>query len=460
MTRTLKATAIAAIASLALAAPAAAKKFEVTARTDPAPDGCTTQECSLREAVLAANARSGPDRVVLPKRKTYNLSIDNSIPPGEDEAAEGDLDITDTLRVTHPGKGRAKVDANGIDRVFELFEGGSTIWKRIVVTGGVAPPNPASDGGGGIRATDSDVTLRRSSVLRNLTEADFGGGIELVGDAGLAARRSAISYNRSAEDSGAVEAGAGPISIARSKLVGNVASASGGALYLDTEEPVRIIRSTIADNQAQNGPGGGIDLNNGTLSVQGSTIAGNSTTSNGGGIVSFGELTVVNSTVAGNRADVNGGGIFSQGDASLNAVTTVRNSAGEDGGGLLYAAGGPGFAVANSLVALNSAGDFGDDCTGEPFYSRGHNLLGTDADCNGFDAEGDFANPNPKIGQLKNNGGLTQTVKLKKGSPAINNADKQSAPNKDQRGEKRGRKPDIGAYERIKKNKKGGKGRN
>ena len=53
------------------------------------------------------------------------------------------------------------------------------------------------------------------------------------------------------------------------------------------------------------------------------------------------------------------------------------------------------------------------------------------------------------------NGGPTQTVALKKGSPAINKADKQSAPNKDQRGEKRGKKPDIGAYERIKKKKKG-----
>ena len=103
-------------------------------------------------------------------------------------------------------------------------------------------------------------------------------------------------------------------------------------------------------------------------------------------------------------------------------------------------------------MALNSAASVAATAGGpDDFDSGGHNLLSDDADCAGFDAEGDIEDSNPKLGQLKDNGGLTQTVKLKKGSPAINNADKQSAPNKDQRGEKRGNKPDIGAYERIKK---------
>jgi len=55
---------------------------------------------------------------------------------------------------------------------------------------------------------------------------------------------------------------------------------------------------------------------------------------------------------------------------------------------------------------------------------------------------------NPRIGKLRRNGGPTRAVALRKRSPAINNASRRTAPNRDQRGERRGRKKDIGAYER------------
>jgi hypothetical protein len=54
----------------------------------------------------------------------------------------------------------------------------------------------------------------------------------------------------------------------------------------------------------------------------------------------------------------------------------------------------------------------------------------------------------PKIGALAKNGGPTQTIALKKHSPAIGNANRHTAPERDQRGKKRDRRPDIGAFER------------
>jgi hypothetical protein len=54
---------------------------------------------------------------------------------------------------------------------------------------------------------------------------------------------------------------------------------------------------------------------------------------------------------------------------------------------------------------------------------------------------------NPKIGVLKSHGGPTQTIALLKGSPAIGRAG-QTAPSRDQRGHRRDRHPDIGAFER------------
>ena len=53
----------------------------------------------------------------------------------------------------------------------------------------------------------------------------------------------------------------------------------------------------------------------------------------------------------------------------------------------------------------------------------------------------------PKLGSLKRNGGPTATIARKKGSPAIGNAGG-DAPGKDQRGQKRDKNPDIGAFER------------
>jgi hypothetical protein len=89
-----------------------------------------------------------------------------------------------------------------------------------------------------------------------------------------------------------------------------------------------------------------------------------------------------------------------------------------------------------------------NDCEGETFTSLGNNLLSTKLECDGFTQPTDLERANPKIGTLKNNGGPTKTVELKRGSAAIGKAHKPSAPNRDQRGGKRDNQPDIGAFER------------
>ena len=106
-----------------LAASAAqARTYQVTERTDHKPDGCSAAECTLREAVIAANRHRGADTIVLPSRKRYELALAST---GEDKAANGDLDITSgPLTIVHPGRGTATIDANRTDRVFDI--GGAT----------------------------------------------------------------------------------------------------------------------------------------------------------------------------------------------------------------------------------------------------------------------------------------------------------------------------------------------
>ena len=100
------------------------------------------------------------------------------------------------------------------------------------------------------------------------------------------------------------------------------------------------------------------------------------------------------------------------------------------------------------MIALNEAAGLGDDCHGQ-FDSLGHNVLSTTGDCLGFDGPADLVAPDPGLGSLGSHGGPTKTIPLKAGSPAIGHAKRSSAPRRDQRGQKRDRHPDGGAFERT-----------
>jgi hypothetical protein len=89
------------------------------------------------------------------------------------------------------------------------------------------------------------------------------------------------------------------------------------------------------------------------------------------------------------------------------------------------------------------------------YVSAGHNLGGTH-DC-GLTRSSDQENVNPRLGQLQDNGGPTDTLALKPRSRAIDHASPMplgsgvtACPKADQRGVKRpqGRRCDIGAFER------------
>jgi hypothetical protein len=234
----------------------------------------------------------------------------------------------------------------------------------------------------------------------------------------------------------------------------------------DAPENVVIEDSTISKNSTTVREAGGIGIYSGKARITNSTISKNKANppalaGEGGGIVVEGKATLTNVTVAGNSANDFGGGIeaMNGGQIELNAATVAYNKADsdDDGGG---GAGGIGefnggsVVLSNSLVAGNSsANGVGPDCSPADaggILSAGHNLVADTADCSLDQAQGDLFDlplSKVKIGKLAKNGGPTQTVALKNGSKAIGHAGN-DAPPKDQRGVKRDKHPDIGAYER------------
>ena len=462
---------------VAVATAAFANTYVANKTSDHAPNGCTHSDCTLREAVTKANNHLGPDTVALRGGKTYNLGLDN-LSGEEDANATGDLDVLRSLTIRSSNKKLATVDANGIDRVFEVGASApvSATFKRVKVRGGNA--SDSSEHGGGIDSEyGGTLKLIKSKVVGNRTNSE-GGGIAADGGT-LKVIRSVIAHNSATDPSqnaGGIEGEPGStqnevISISRSRIVDNHAGANGGGIYAYKRLTIdhstlsgntsgeaggaiynygtaTITKSTIAGNRANTGVGGGIHNAAGTLILKSSTLSGNVAANNDGGAVeNYDKATLVNDTITKNHAEGHGGGVASDSvkPTKLNSVTVARNSAGSAGGGI----DGTPFTVSNSLIALNSSSGLAPDCHPAPtIVSAGHNLIGDTKDCSGVfgGATHDVTNVNPRIAQLSDNGGPTKTIALRRHSSAINHAGS-DAPSRDQRGAKR-HNPDIGAYER------------
>ena len=100
---------IAGIATLA-AEPELAFDFVPTRYDDPVPDGCLPADCSLREAVIDANAAADSDRILL-SAGVYAIDLAGS---GENAAATGDLDILQDTEIVGVAAGLTILDAAGL----------------------------------------------------------------------------------------------------------------------------------------------------------------------------------------------------------------------------------------------------------------------------------------------------------------------------------------------------------
>jgi hypothetical protein len=388
-----------AVALFAGDAAAAGKTYSPNRTGDHVPNGCTRADCTLREAVIAANAHPGRDTILL-ARKTYDLSIPRT---GEGDPSSGDLDVTDALVIKHEGKGRAVIDANHIDRVLHVVTSNSdryTDLVKVVVRGG------------------------RTTL--------WGGGI-MVGNGIIGLTNSVVTDNRAAYEGGGIFAAlpAAELELVTSTVKGNRADQDGGGISSHVETKIRA--STISGN----------------------TVTYNNPYAGGGGIFFSApadtHLKLSNDTVANNRVRGTGGGILTYGSGRLNNLTVARNVADSDndGTGLGGGIAGGMLEVGNSIVALNKYGNGNvSDCSGT-YDSFGRNLLTNNSvGCAGFQDPPNIVTGDPRLGGLADNGGPTETIALRRHSPAINRALKSSAEKRDQRGHPRGEHPDIGSFER------------
>jgi CSLREA domain-containing protein len=383
-------SAVAVCALLLTPGSAGAASFVVNSLNDGTPDGCQTTPdgCTLREAITAANGNGSLET------DQIGFSVTGTIP-----LTDGLPSITTSTTITGPSPAELQVIGNTISPADGMF--------------GVNVPLGQS------------VRIEQIRIASARAFGFLGGGIGMSG-AGTLELDSVWFFDNSATSGGAVGYSAGTTTITNSLFSNNRADPPpmmgdgfAGAISGNGAGHANVINSTFTNNSAKQF-GGAIHIGSGaSLTVNSSTIVGNTANSD-------------------NNATGNGGGI-------------VRNSS----------AGAA--TIANTLLAGNTVGPGspGTDgqCSGS-FTSQGYNLRSAaDPLCAGFTATGDFVNANPLLGTLGANGGSTLTIPLLTGSPAINAGNPApvggafpACPITDQRGRPRGGDAgicDIGALERL-----------
>ena len=361
--------------------------FTVNTNLDNENDGCAVNNCTLREAISDARNTPQPDTINFAPKVIGTITL-----------TDGQLVVDSDITIVGPGARNLAVSGNNSDRVF------------LIAT-------PLL--GGDITVNISGLTIKDGFAKPILL------GSTLLGDGGGILNGALLG----------LLSGTSTLNLSEVSVSGNQATTLGGGIATRLDARTNITRSLISNNTCNatlpvlgsDVGGGGISNIGSVTTVSNSTITNNSSLVAGGGILNAaGTVNLTNNTISNNRSTLAGGGVVSTvGVVLLNlGVTNVRNTI---------------IANNNDLLATNI---LGRDVVGVlgSFNSLGNNLIGSN-----FGAEVNFAasvfvglNPqpnvnldlvggiavgnqiiDPRLGNLQNNGGLTNTRLPFVGSPAI-----------------------------------------
>lgn len=369
--------------------------------------------------------------------------------------------------------------------------GGICLGRGSVALNGVEFKTNVAHGSGGAVAMkdngeDSNMTIESNSIFTDNLAA-IGGGDIFMNRANrnidMQVKSASFNHNEGASgDGGVIYNDNADITMSDVTMVGsgNPLAYRGGAIYNKGDFADMSIINSSMQSFSVDASGGAVYNAGGNLTIENSTIQGNTAAENGGGVyseanltiqksyvgnniavngggmqIAGGSLSLINSTVGNNQATSgNGGGLLlsaaSEGNQIL-ASTIAFNTAGSAGGGMLLSTGSS-VNISSTIVASNQAQTAGADCDNQGSFSGiGFNLFGDSNGCGEEFHNTDLRDVSAGLGTLDLHGGPTLNFALLANSPAINKGFSQLKT--DQRGVTRpqGEKEDIGAYERQNK---------
>ncbi len=327
--------------------------FTVVTGGDAGSGTCTAGQCTLRDAVIAANGSAGADEIRFHPSVTGTISL---------TAAGGELQVTDPVSIIGPGAGQLTVQADAAATEFRVMDvlpgGGDVAIEGLTLTGG----RVLSEAGGAIRFQSTDtLTIRSSTITGN--QAANGGGIYSLYEGNVVITDSSVSGNTAVYGAGGgVQAVDGDITVTSSVIDSNEALNSGGGLFAQHGGNVTLTDSDLTNNRVTYAGYNGAGLNggDGNVTITGSTITGNTSAGDGGGIYNYGgTVTIADTDISNNDAAYSGGGILNETAAVSISNTTITNNRAlyGDGGGV--ATGNGNVTLTRSTISGNRSVDSG-----------------------------------------------------------------------------------------------------
>jgi hypothetical protein len=338
---------------------------------------------SLRQAILDANQNgngSTVDDIVFASGLSGTIDVGSTSGNG--------LYPETAMNIQGPGAGTIRLHSV-VDRYviftglsyYDSSPGDPVTISGLTITGG----NNTLDRGGGIENIDANLTVSKVVITQNTASGGNGGGIfSAAGPGALTVIDSTISGNTASPTDN--KYGGGIYSAVDTKIQGSAIfdnnARDGGGVYASSADgnDLTVQRSTIANNHAVNDDGGGIwwdgtGSSSQQLTVQGSTITGNTSKTAGAGmniyLSSTSQIPVIDDTILFGNTSTN---YPAEGDFRSDYPVNVAFSL----------IGNPGTGYVNETVP-------------------GSNVIGAD----------------PQLGSLQANGGPTPTEALPASSPAV-----------------------------------------
>jgi CSLREA domain-containing protein len=316
----------------------------VNSTADPSESG----KCTLRDAIENANfnngghtncvAGSGADTIIF-SSSLSTITLNSILPSitgiltvygGQDAGKNQVISGKDSSGIFIVGSGAALIvnrmtlaHGNAVSGGAIAANSGSGM--TVVISDSLLTRNQAEYDGGAISlGAGTTITVTNSTFSHNQTTYVYGeGGAIIVGGAASVKGNSYFLENSSAYG-GAIYGNTGAVLHLRdSRFEGNLASHSGGALYLSSAS-LNMINCDLYDNGATD-QGGAMYSSGGAATISESVFDNNGimdAPGSGGAIFSYSsnQLIIDNSTFHDNQADTSGGAIAS------NSALTITNT--------------------------------------------------------------------------------------------------------------------------------------
>jgi hypothetical protein len=270
--------------------------------------------------IVTSLADSGPGTLPYALQKADNgatITFDPRLSGQTISLAQNGLDINKSITLRGPADG-ININSGSTGKYIHI-EPGRTVTIDNISFINSYPLKHA------IIENDGNLTVNNSKMSGNKSY-NRAGAIYNTGN--LILNNDIFEGNKATTNGGAIRNIYGTVSINNSIIRGNEAQGNGGGIY-SQGGVVTVSRSLISSNRADNNVGGGIEIVNGSLSMNDTHIESNHSDypkgGFGGGIAIIGSVALITtSVITANTASAKGGGIVVARNAGSSSSSLVK----------------------------------------------------------------------------------------------------------------------------------------